>query len=367
MAEIIDWARDLLVSRGALVETGEAGALSAMLSPELAKVLQAGDWLSLRFAAGAGSDDAGDWLDRFGRMLPPDARVSGARLRRLQAGRPVDAGAVLERELVIQNGIYRLLEDYQGVARYYFFTFSYAIESDETSQGVWTACLNSSANSLVRQPESLLEAVRDELEEDPEFAVPRMELSRLFPLALRGTEPEVRRLALGMEHSANRRMARDAERINSYYRDLLSQIQKRIARHKGDATASEKERSRAAATELDRAAKLDDLARKYSLKIRIEPGDVLVVTLPVREIKLRVIRKKVERMATLHWNVALGKLEHPWCESCSAPAHPLFLCDDRVHFLCKSCLAPCANCQKQFCRKCQTKCKCGSNAGTKSR
>ena len=34
MTEMVDWARDLLMSRGALVETEEAGALRAMLSPE---------------------------------------------------------------------------------------------------------------------------------------------------------------------------------------------------------------------------------------------------------------------------------------------------------------------------------------------
>ena len=43
MAEILDWAKDLLVSRGALVETEEAGALRAMLSPEL--LLEAKYWL----------------------------------------------------------------------------------------------------------------------------------------------------------------------------------------------------------------------------------------------------------------------------------------------------------------------------------
>jgi hypothetical protein len=358
MAEMIEWARDLLVSRGALVETEDAGTLSAMLSPELAGVLKAGDWLSLRFNSGAGSDDASDWLERFGRMLPPEARVTGARLRRLQAARPVDASAVLERELVIQNGIYRLLEEYQGTAHYCFFTFSYSIESDETSQGVRITCLNASANSLVRQPESLLDTLRDELEEDPELVIHSSEMTRLFPIAVRGTQPEVRGLSLAIEASAKRRMARDAERINSYYRDLLRQIEKRIVRHKDDAAAAEKERSRATATELDRRAKLEDLARKYALKIRIEPGDVLTVTLPVREISVRMIRKKAERVTKLHWNAAMGRLEHPWCESCSAPAHPLFLCDDKVHFLCKKCLAPCPNCQKVFCRKCQAKCKC---------
>lgn len=359
MEGIVAWAKDLLISRGALVEE-DAGALRAMLSPELAGALGSSDWLSLRFGAGAGADDEGEWLERLGRLLPQDARVTGARRRRPSPVPRIDSAAVLDRELVIQNGIYRLPEDSQETATYYFFDFQYTIESDETSLGVWTACLNASARSRVHQPESLLNAVRDDLEEDPAFAIQREELARLFPMALRSAQPEIRSLALAMEHNANRRLARDSERIDAYYRDLLLQIEKRIARHSGDAQAVEKERSRAAATHLDRAAKLEDLARKYSLKIRIEPGDVLAVSLPVRAISARIIRKKTERVAKFHWNPALGRLESPWCESCFGRAHPLFLCDDRVHFLCKSCLAACSNCGKQFCRACQPKCRCGA-------
>jgi hypothetical protein len=362
MSGIIAWANDLLMSRGALVETEEAGTLRAMLSSELAAALGSSEWLSLRFGAGAGSgsDDDADWLERLGKLLPVDRRVTGARRRLSKPLPPIDSARVLDRELVIQNGIYRQPEDRQETARYYFFNFQYAIESDETSLGVWTACLNASAHSVVAQPESLLTAVRDELEDDPAFVPQREELGRLFPMALRGAQPEIRRLALAMEQNANRRLARDSERIQSYYRDLLRQLEKRIARYSSDSKVVEKERSRAAATELDRAAKLEDVMRKYSLKIRMEAGDVLVVTLPVREIAVQVIRKKAERAAKFHWNPALGGLESPWCESCFGRAHPLFLCDDRVHFLCKSCLSPCQSCGKVFCRACQAKCKCGA-------
>jgi hypothetical protein len=359
MIGILDWARDMLVSRGALVETGEAGALRAMLPAELATALESREWLSLRFGAGAGSDDENEWLDRLSRLLPPDARVVSARLRRPTLVPPVDTTSALDRGLALQNGIYRVLEDYQQTARYYFFGFHYTIESDETSLGVVTVCLNASARTLVPQAEFLSKAVKDDLEEDPRPEIARDELAQLFPIALRGVQPEIRRLAAGIEQSANRRLARDAERIDSYYKDLLSQIGKRIARRAADPEAAEKEHSRAAATQLDRAAKLEDLVRKYSLKIRIQPGDVLVVHLPVREISARLIRKKAERAAKLHWNPKLGALESPWCEGCFAPADPLFLCDDRVHFLCKRCAAPCVKCGKHFCRACQARCKCG--------
>ena len=182
---------------------------------------------------------------------------------------------------MIQNGIYRLLDSYQETARYYFFfTFQYTIESDETGLGVWTACLNASAGSLVAQPLSLLSVVQDDLEEDPAFAIPRGRTRAVVSDgATDDAAGEILRSAVGIENNANRRLARDAERINAYYRDLLRQNEKRISRRAGDAQA-EKERRRASTIELDRAAKLEDLARKYSLRIRIEPGDVLVVPLP---------------------------------------------------------------------------------------
>jgi len=132
----------------------------------------------------------------------------------------------------------------------------------------------------VPQAEFLSKAVKDDLEDDPQPAIPGDELGQLFPIALRGVQPEIRRLAAGIEQSANRRLARDTERIDSYYKDLLRQIESAIARRAASAEAVEKERSRAAATELDRAAKLEDLVRKYSLKIRVQPGDVLAVGLP---------------------------------------------------------------------------------------
>ncbi len=361
MIGIVDWARDLLVSRGALVESEDDGALRALLPAELGATLESGEWLSLRFGTEAGSSDEVEWLERLSRLLPQDARVVSARLRRPVLVPPVDATGALDRGLALQNGIYRVLEDYQQIARYYFFGFHYAIESDESSIGVVTVCLNASARTLVSQPEFLAEAIKGDLEEDPQPEIPSEEVKRLFPIALRAAQPEIRRLGAGIEQNANRRLARDTERIGSYYRDLLRQIEKRIERRSTDAEAVMKEHSRVAATQLDRAAKLDDLVRKYSLRIRVQPGDVLAVHLPVREISARLIRKKTERVAKLHWNPRLGRLESPWCEGCSALAHPLFLCDDRVHSLCRSCATPCSSCGRQLCRACQPRCKCGGS------
>ena len=54
-------------------------------------------------------------------------------------------------------------------------------------------------------------------------------------------------------------------------------------------------------------------------KSRIEPGDVLGLSLPMRQIWARIIRKKAEGVARLYWNPSLGWLESPWAKAALAP------------------------------------------------
>ena len=359
MIGIQEWICDLLMSRGALVESEEDGRLRALLPAEVAACLGTAEWLSLDLGHGTAQDaarDDADWMDRMERLLPAQPLLVCARFRTPQAPPPIDTASVLASELAIQNGIYRLVEDCAATATYLFFTFQYTIESDDRSTGVVTVSIDADAGSLVTMPENFLAGIRDGLREDPGIADSGV-VERWYPAAVRAVRASARRHATQVEENANRRLARDAERVESYYAGLLAQIEKRTAKLTKNAAAAEKERSRARATEADRAAKLEDLRRKYALRIRIEPATLLAVRAPVRQIWVRLIRKKEERTYFLHWNSILQVLEPPLCEHCSAPAHPLWLCE-RVHLLCKDCWVRCADCSRFFCRVCQTRCKC---------
>ncbi len=360
MTGIQDLMCDLLVSRGALVETEEGGGLRAMLPPEVATALGASEWLSLDFRPRPGGDDSAEWLERMERLLPARLLVAGAQVRRPALAPPIDVAAVLSTELAVQNGIYRLVDHSPASASYLFFTFQYTVESDDRSLGFVTVCLNADARSLVMQPESFLRGLREHLEE-AEPATTADVLARFHPAAAKAAQAEIRKHVARLEESANRRLTRDIERVESYYRGLLAQIEKRLARRAQDAGATEKERSRALATQADRVAKLEDLRRKYSLRIQIDLAAVLVVRAPVCRISLRLVRKKEERPEVLHWNPVLRALDSPLCESCAARAHPLYLCE-KVHRLCRECWVQCANCSRFFCRACQRRCKCGAGA-----
>jgi hypothetical protein len=349
-----DWICDLLMSRGALVEAAEGGRISAMLPADVATSLGVEEWLSL-------DGDDTEWMDRMERLLPARPLVVGAQYQNPRLPPPVDTAAVLASELAIQNGIWRLVEDSGAAATYLFFTFQYTIESDDRSIGIATVCFNADASSLVPMPENLLLGMRDDLMEMSGVVRPEV-MERWYACAVRAAQVTVRKPVAQAEENANRRLTRDTQRLESYYEGLLAQIEKRIAKRVSDAAGAEKERSRAVATKADRAAKLEDLRRKYALRVRIEPEAVLAVCAPVRRIRVRLMRKKEERAHALDWNPVLGVLESPLCEHCSARAHPMYLCE-RIHLLCRNCWAPCPSCSRFFCRVCQPRCKCEAATG----
>jgi len=94
MQGLTEWAQDLLISRGALLEADE-GALRALLPADVAVALRCGEWLSLNFEAGAGADDSGEWIDRLGALLPANCPLIAARLRQRAAVIGFDAAGAL--------------------------------------------------------------------------------------------------------------------------------------------------------------------------------------------------------------------------------------------------------------------------------
>ena len=90
MIGVEEWICDLLTSLGALVESDAGGKSSALLPADVAASLGVEEWLSLDIG-----DDAGEWLDRMERLLPPQPFLVEAECRNLRPPSPIDASSVL--------------------------------------------------------------------------------------------------------------------------------------------------------------------------------------------------------------------------------------------------------------------------------
>ncbi len=189
-------------------------------------------WLSLDFGARVGADDPAEWQDRLSTLLPPSPAVAGARLRQRMLAGSIDADAVLNRELAVQNGfpaaggrpcrwpptaVPVLVRVHRG-------------ESDERTMDC--ECASTAPRPLVDG------AARAPAPCDSGRSGRRSGgcggfgfVGELCPAWLPAPRKRIRARIAALEQSANRRLARDSERMESYYGGLVAQIEKRAARH----------------------------------------------------------------------------------------------------------------------------------------
>ena len=141
-------------------------------------------------------------------------------------------------------------------------------------------------------------------------------------------------MAAGGFHVAmTRRFERDRGRIEGYFDDLLRELNKRAK--KLDASTLADKRT---AIMADRAAKLDALSARFTLRIEAQPIALRTVQVDGAFIALKLRRRKVTRTLELEYDALTRRLVPPQCESCLGPAFKPAACDDAVHLLCELCV-----------------------------
>jgi hypothetical protein len=127
---------------------------------------------------------------------------------------------------------------------------------------------------------------------------------------------------------------------------------RRLAALPQDAEGRVREQRRIEAGRREYRAKLDDLARKYAMRVVVEWTQTMDLALPVQRLTVLIRRRKGERIIALDWNPLARRLEHPPCEFSHATDRHRLVCDDVLHLVSYTGLAPCANCGKPYCRAC---------------
>jgi hypothetical protein len=258
------------------------------------------------------------------------------------------------------NGVYRLIEDYSATAQYSLCTFQYTIESDERSIGFFTLAVNASSSSLAPQPETLVRTLQEAIEDDPAFEFPRDRFTKIAPAVETASRREARAMIGAFELSANRRLARDRERVDAYYRSLLPQIKKRMTRKSTDPGCQRGPEPRGSNRTGPRR-KTGGLA-----------PEILAARATILRRYHRVGSASARNICSLNPQERAAPANPSLEFECAAPgtipvreargaAHPVYLCDDKVHTLSKECLAQCPRCGRVFCKVCQPRCKCGGS------
>ncbi len=273
------------------------------------------------------------------------------------APRPIDAQAVLATSLTTRNGIVRLLAAEIGVAAHVGVVVQYDVLADERTSGLVEAWASPGTRSVPTGLSHVWDEVSAERVEGRSGAddgrVPDL-VAEAWPIVQAVSRSVVRADIEPFLASLARRRDRDLDRVHQYYREIHDEIARKAARHRGEARAREETRIQATLRAL--AARVDDVVARYRERVTLTPVAALLVYKPAWHLRVRLQRRAAEREITLLCGGRGKRLEPRACDHCQTPTLSASLCDDRVHYLCGECFAPCAVCGRSFCRACSSRC-----------
>jgi hypothetical protein len=185
-------------------------------------------------------------------------------------------------------------------------------------------------------------------------ASPPLSLAVLTGLLERAKAGAVRELAeplANLHRRALRHLELDRARLEQYYADLQSDLERRLSR------ASEERRpalaDKLAAVQAERQSKLLDAQAKYELRLVLELINLAVIAQPKVTLPVQIENRHASITRTVAWDPLLHRLEPLVCDACGQPGYELFLCTTG-HLAHKECLAPqCVDCKRVYCQTCR--------------
>ncbi|MBI3262635.1 MAG: hypothetical protein HYZ58_05735 [Acidobacteria bacterium] len=351
----------VLITRGALADTDGSG-LHVVVPPELAARLGLHEYQHLVFEPEANPvitgrpealrvDYDSPLVEALGGLLDPRSRLAFVEAP-LPPLKPIDPLRELERGVTVRNGVMRLRECASVTTTYLCFVLEYEALADERRAGLLELWINPDARSVAEWP-GLLETAtpRDYLLVSD--LGPRLQTASM--LARRVAGVMARHDLNDLLESLDRRRAGDVRRLREYFDGIYQEIGRKAKRAtQPEARASEMRRLDA--TRDAYLGRVADVIERYRVQARIWPVMVVGCLVSAYQLRVELLRRRTKSDVTFAWNARDRAIDARCCDGCARPIHAADLCDDRAHWLCPACLAPCPECGRPYCGACPQRC-----------
>lgn len=348
-----DFTADLLAEHGAVVEPRGEG-LEVLLPAEVATVLDLPEHVDFSFLGERGEGISVSYdseilkkmaglIDDGGRFASIGFGPSAVRLEKLEDR--------LEEKIVFDNAVFQMERKEEKPVSYLLGYSKYSARSDDRQEGI-VGCLVNEANLSVQKATSeIFDAIPVE-PETPQGRAEKISSERVLQTFWRAQLKIVQEALAEFLASTERRMNRDIRRVHDYYQTLIFEQRQALAKRWSVPEEHERAESKLSAIERELKSKIQDLIGKFSIDVQLEPISFIRIETISPIFWLSVKRRKEARVFPLTYNPLVRSLDPLPCEACFYPKKGHFVCDDRLHILCRECFAPCARCDKSLCRAC---------------
>jgi hypothetical protein len=352
-SSLSDFTAQLLTESGALVERSTQG-LEVLLPPEVATVLEIPEHANLSFS---GDAREGISVSYDSEVLKKMARLMGER-GKFSTASLVPSSVRLEKledrlneKVVLHNAVFNLERKEEKRISYLLGYFKYSALSDDRHEGI-LACLINELNLAVQKttPETL--DLITSCAQEPTGEADREGSEKVLKAFWRAQAKMVNEALREFLISVERRMNRDIRRVHDYYQTMIHEQRQLLAKKVATPEEEEITASKIDAIERELKGKIQDLIRKFSIDLHLEPISLIRIEALSPIFWLSVKRRKETRPFPLTFNPILKSFDPLPCEACFYPSKGYYVCDDRLHILCRECFTPCPGCDKIYCRAC---------------
>lgn len=350
-----------LVREGAIVDP-LVGGLDVALPPALAVTLDMREFERLVFNTEHASIDArvrfvdydAPLVEKLAERLALHGSIASAE-RRGPVPKTIDAAQILADSLTVQNGITRVVKAEIGVATYVGVVIQYDVLADERTSGTVDTWVSPDTRSVPDGFSQVWEEISAQhLPSSVDAADLMSSVTMAWPIVQAVATSAVRASLEPFLASLTRRRDRDLDRVHQYYREIHDELARKAARHHGEARARDEARLHATVRAWE--ARVEEMAARYRTRVTLAPVTALVCRMPAWHVHVRLQRRTAARDVTWLCDGRRRTVEPRACDRCHVPTLSAYLCDDRVHYLCRECFAPCDVCGKPFCRACVARC-----------
>jgi hypothetical protein len=356
MSALSEFTTHLLAENGAVVEPIGAG-LEVLLPAEVARVLEIPEHASLSFL---GEPGEGISVSYDSEILKKMSGLMGDR-GKFAAVALGPSSVKLEKledrlgdKLVFQNAVFHVERKEEKPISYLLSYSKYSARSDDRQEGIVGCLINELNLSVQKTTSRLLDLVANEAER-PTGQAERESSERVLKAFWQAQLKIVNEALSDFLISMERRMNRDIRRVHDYYQTLINEHRQVLAKKLPARDENERAESKIEAIERELKGKVQDLIGKFSIDLQLEPISFIRIETFSPIFWLSVKRRKEARQFPLTYNPVLKSLDPLPCEACYYPRKGYYVCDDRLHILCRECFAPCPRCDKTYCAACHPK------------
>jgi len=224
---------------------------------------------------------------------------------------------------------------------YIFLTCRYTAQSDEQKQGLVSLVFNLETGAYIPHMAELLPAAEKNFIQKPVWKDGQLEMvMKCIKEQSRGILME----ELNSFHETmTRRFRRDVANLEEYYHALEKEMKKNLERHRLSKELIKERREKIGLLPDELERKRDDLFKKYSIKVNVEPCAVMLVNTPAVKVLYNVFIGRTRKNVSLTYNPVTRALDPLVCQGCGKSITNIYFCN-HLHLLCSMCSKKCPLC-----------------------